>query len=97
MRVPPRLSGTGRWVEVRSLCEGGELYDRIAEEGVLEPQEAFSLFEQVVRAVEHSHACGVAPASCGRSMSCSVAMRPSSSSDSCSRVPRAARAAACRP
>ena len=60
VRVLHRLSGTGRWVEVRSLCEGGELYDRIAEEGVLEPQEAFSLFEQVVRAVEHSHACGVA-------------------------------------
>ena len=62
--VLDRLSYTGvdggRWAEVRAICPGGELYDRIAEEGAMPATEAVAVFAQITGAVAHSHSCGVA-------------------------------------
>ena len=60
VQVMGRLSGSGHCAEIRALCSGGELYDRIAEEGALPISEALVLFNEMVSAAAHSHACGVA-------------------------------------
>lgn len=60
VQVVDRFASAGRWAEVRSLCTGGELCDRIAEEGALLPEEAIHLFAQVASGVAHSHSCGIA-------------------------------------
>ena len=60
VKVLRHCSTAERWVEVRSLCDGGELYDRIAEEGSLCMPEALHLFEQMVGAAAHCHSHGVA-------------------------------------
>ena len=46
-------------VEVRELCDGGELYDRIAEEGPLSPQTALAYFTQAASAIAHCHLHGL--------------------------------------
>jgi len=46
-------------VEVRELCDGGELYDRIAEEGPLSPQTALAYFTQAASAIAHCHFHGL--------------------------------------
>ena len=62
VRVIERLVDTdnARWVEVRVLCSGGELYDRIAEDGPLTKVESLALFQQMVRAVATCHDSGIA-------------------------------------
>jgi len=58
-RVLLRSCQGGKLVEVRELAEGGELYDRIAEEGRLSADEALSYLREVAAGVAHSHAHGL--------------------------------------
>ena len=58
-RILASHSEPGRDVELRELCEGGELYDRIAEEGPLLAEEALDVFRQVANAMEHCHTHGL--------------------------------------
>ena len=44
---------------VLELCPGGELFDRIAEEGGLGEDEAKASFVQILAAIVHCHAGGV--------------------------------------
>ena len=60
VKVLERFVTDSGFCEVRALCSGGELYDRIAEEGALALPEALGIFAQLTSAVAHSHACGVA-------------------------------------
>ena len=58
-RILASHSEPGREVELRELCEGGELYDRIAEEGPMLADDALDIFRQVASAMEHCHAHGL--------------------------------------
>lgn len=50
---------SGNVLEVRELCGGGELYDRIAEEGSFQLEEALNYFAQAASGIAHCHAHGV--------------------------------------
>jgi len=50
---------SGNVLEVRELCGGGELYDRIAEEGSFQLEEALHYFAQAASGIAHCHAHGV--------------------------------------
>ena len=60
VRVFKRTGDSASWAEVRALCGGGEMYDRVAEEGSLDLPQAMMLFSQLASAVAHCHAHGVA-------------------------------------
>lgn len=45
---------------VMELCEGGELFDRIADEGTFSEQNAKILFRQIMLALNYCHANGIA-------------------------------------
>lgn len=60
VRVIKRSGDAESWAEVRALCGGGEMYDRVAEEGSLTMPHAMTLFAQLASAVAHCHAHGVA-------------------------------------
>lgn len=60
VKVIDRLRVNNSWFEVRALCEGGELFDQVAEEGALPWDTALPFFAQIVRAAAYCHACGVA-------------------------------------
>mmetsp|Transcript_4205 Transcript_4205/g.11108 ORF Transcript_4205/g.11108 Transcript_4205/m.11108 type:complete len:134 (-) Transcript_4205:534-935(-) len=47
-------------LEVRSLCEGGELFDMVAEDGQLEFARGSFFFVQMMEALAHCHERGVA-------------------------------------
>mmetsp|Transcript_363 Transcript_363/g.809 ORF Transcript_363/g.809 Transcript_363/m.809 type:complete len:641 (+) Transcript_363:166-2088(+) len=51
----------GRWMfQVMEFLEGGELYDRIMEEGNLEEPVAMDILRQVASALHHAHSRGIA-------------------------------------
>ena len=50
---------SGNVLEVRELCGGGELYDRIAEEGSFQLEEALNYFAQAASGIAHCHAHGI--------------------------------------
>mmetsp|Transcript_12362 Transcript_12362/g.32133 ORF Transcript_12362/g.32133 Transcript_12362/m.32133 type:complete len:528 (+) Transcript_12362:146-1729(+) len=50
---------TGQLYLVLELCQGGELFDRIAEVGGLPEPDARSYFLQILSAIDHCHSAGV--------------------------------------
>ena len=60
VRVYERRTMDGKTFELRELCQGGELFDSIAENGGLAPDAASSCFSQALEAVAFCHAAGVA-------------------------------------
>ena len=58
--IERRRSAEGRSLEIRELCEGGELFDVVAEQcGLLEkPAMALQWIRQICSAVAYCHSCG---------------------------------------
>ncbi len=60
VHVLARLSRENTTVEVRSLCEGGELFDQLVEMGAMGEQEAVDYFAQALAAMSACHTMGIA-------------------------------------
>ena len=60
VRVYERRTVDGKIFELRELCQGGELFDSVAENGGLAADDASTCFSQVLGAVVYCHAAGVA-------------------------------------
>ncbi len=55
-QAPTRAAPPSAWLQ----CEGGELFDRVARQGVLTERVAAHFFRQIVSVVAHMHSLHIA-------------------------------------